>query len=71
MYCGVKSLAGTQSQPLLPGCRGRGHASAMTEERRNAADAAGWGQSDEQCYVVALELLDNLPHDRCSVCSRV
>ena len=34
-------------------------------ERRDATDAKGWGAvNDEKCFVVALEVFDNLPHDR-------
>ena len=34
-------------------------------ERRDATDAKGWGAVKyEKCFVVALEVLDNLPHDR-------
>ena len=34
-------------------------------ERRDATDRAGWGGVDATpCFVVALEVLDNLPHDR-------
>ena len=34
-------------------------------ERRDATDAKGWGAAnDDSCFVVALEVLDNLPHDR-------
>jgi len=34
-------------------------------ERRDALDAARWGPVDDaKCFVVALEVLDNLPHDR-------
>lgn len=34
-------------------------------ERRDAMDRAGWGGVDTKpCFVIALEVLDNLPHDR-------
>jgi hypothetical protein len=34
-------------------------------ERRDATDCAGWGGVDAKpCFVIALEVLDNLPHDR-------
>ena len=34
-------------------------------ERRDARDRRGWGARDERpCHVIALEVLDNLPHDR-------
>ena len=34
-------------------------------EVRDATDRAGWGAVDRApCFVVALEVLDNLPHDR-------
>ena len=33
--------------------------------RRDATDRAGWGGIDTKpCFVIALEVLDNLPHDR-------
>ena len=42
-----------------------GHAARYTVERRDAADVAGWGGPDAvPCFVLALEVLDNLPHDR-------
>jgi SAM-dependent MidA family methyltransferase len=42
-----------------------GHAARYTVERRDAADVAGWGGQDAApCFVLALEVLDNLPHDR-------
>lgn len=41
------------------------HAARFSVERRDAADVAGWGDPDEApCFVIALEVLDNLPHDR-------
>jgi hypothetical protein len=41
------------------------HAARFRVEHRDAADAAGWGApSGEPCFVLALEVLDNLPHDR-------
>lgn len=41
------------------------HAARFTVERRDAADVAGWGDPDDApCFVIALEVLDNLPHDR-------
>lgn len=34
-------------------------------ERRDARDRRGWGARDKRpCHVIALEVLDNLPHDR-------
>ena len=42
-----------------------GHEARFAVERRDAADVAGWGGVDDApCFVLALELLDNLPHDR-------
>ncbi|KAG6549180.1 hypothetical protein Mapa_009165 [Marchantia paleacea] len=33
-------------------------------ERRNASDRSGWGAAKkESCFVIMLEVLDNLPHD--------
>ncbi|GAQ79199.1 hypothetical protein KFL_000260150 [Klebsormidium nitens] len=43
----------------------RQHQSKFKVEVRNAADVAAWGPpSDEPCFVIMLEVLDNLPHDR-------
>ena len=49
------------------GGKGGGDAGRATYsvERRDALDAARWGPvDDKRCFVVALEVLDNLPHDR-------
>ena len=54
-------LAARQSAAVA----GAGHAARFCVERRDAADVAGWGGPDDApCFVLALELLDNLPHDR-------
>ncbi|XP_047336738.1 protein arginine methyltransferase NDUFAF7 homolog, mitochondrial isoform X2 [Impatiens glandulifera] len=46
----------------------RSHASRFKVECRDAADRDGWGDVEEQpCWVIMLEVLDNLPHDL--VCS--
>lgn len=42
----------------------RSHLSKFKVERRDAADQSGWGDVDQQpCWVIMLEVLDNLPHD--------
>lgn len=40
------------------------HLSKFKVERRDAADRSGWGDVQQQpCWVIMLEVLDNLPHD--------
>ncbi|URD77130.1 hypothetical protein MUK42_05734 [Musa troglodytarum] len=40
------------------------HLSKFRVERRDATDRSGWGNGDhEPCWVIMLEVLDNLPHD--------
>ncbi|KAF3457678.1 hypothetical protein FNV43_RR02336 [Rhamnella rubrinervis] len=40
------------------------HLSKFKVECRDAADRSGWGDVEEQpCWVIMLEVLDNLPHD--------
>ncbi|CAH9084968.1 unnamed protein product [Cuscuta epithymum] len=40
------------------------HASKFKVECRDAADWSGWGEVNNQpCWVIMLEVLDNLPHD--------
>ncbi|XP_010522409.1 PREDICTED: uncharacterized protein LOC104801033 [Tarenaya hassleriana] len=40
------------------------HMSKFRVERRDASDRAGWGDLEQQpCWVIMLEVLDNLPHD--------
>ncbi|CAN0875491.1 hypothetical protein LINGRAHAP2_LOCUS10861 [Linum grandiflorum] len=47
---------------------GEVHMPKFRVERRDAADRSGWGEACQQpCWVVMLEVLDNLPHD--IVCS--
>ncbi|KAF9606778.1 hypothetical protein IFM89_028154, partial [Coptis chinensis] len=42
----------------------RSHLSRFKVECRDAADRSGWGDVDQQpCWVIMLEVLDNLPHD--------
>ncbi|MCL7022126.1 hypothetical protein MKW94_024115 [Papaver nudicaule] len=42
----------------------RSHLSKYRVECRDAADRSGWGDVDQQpCWVIMLEVLDNLPHD--------
>lgn len=42
----------------------RTHLSKFRVECRDAADRSGWGDVDQQpCWVIMLEVLDNLPHD--------
>ena len=44
---------------------GGGGSGPYRVERRDATDRAGWGGVDARpCFVIALEVLDNLPHDR-------
>ncbi|KVH90971.1 putative S-adenosyl-L-methionine-dependent methyltransferase MidA [Cynara cardunculus var. scolymus] len=40
------------------------HLSKFRVECRDAADPSGWGDAEQQpCWVIMLEVLDNLPHD--------
>ncbi|CAI9117763.1 OLC1v1019245C1 [Oldenlandia corymbosa var. corymbosa] len=40
------------------------HLSRFRVEHRDAADRSGWGEAEQQpCWVIMLEVLDNLPHD--------
>ncbi|KAL3642088.1 hypothetical protein CASFOL_012903 [Castilleja foliolosa] len=39
------------------------HSTKFRVECRDAADPNGWGQEQEPCWVIMLEVLDNLPHD--------
>ncbi|KAL8217318.1 hypothetical protein R6Q57_024155 [Mikania cordata] len=40
------------------------HISKFKVECRDAADRTGWGDAEQQpCWVIMLEVLDNLPHD--------
>ncbi|KAJ9555498.1 hypothetical protein OSB04_010112 [Centaurea solstitialis] len=40
------------------------HLSKFKVECRDAADRSGWGDAEQQpCWVIMLEVLDNLPHD--------
>ncbi|KAI3706235.1 hypothetical protein L6452_23836 [Arctium lappa] len=40
------------------------HLSKFKVECRDAADHSGWGDAEQQpCWVIMLEVLDNLPHD--------
>ncbi|KAK3017709.1 hypothetical protein RJ639_003302 [Escallonia herrerae] len=42
----------------------RSHLSKYRVEHRDAADRSGWGDVEQQpCWVIMLEVLDNLPHD--------
>ncbi|XP_050220266.1 uncharacterized protein LOC126670554 [Mercurialis annua] len=42
----------------------RSHLSKFRVECRDAADKSGWGEGEQQpCWVIMLEVLDNLPHD--------
>lgn len=42
----------------------RSHLSKFRVECRDAADRNGWGNEEQQpCWVIMLEVLDNLPHD--------
>ncbi|KAL2970243.1 hypothetical protein AAZX31_15G127800 [Glycine max] len=42
----------------------RSHIPKFRVECRDAADRIGWGQVEQQpCWVIMLEVLDNLPHD--------
>uniref|UniRef100_A0A2P2LFL5 Protein arginine methyltransferase NDUFAF7 n=1 Tax=Rhizophora mucronata TaxID=61149 RepID=A0A2P2LFL5_RHIMU len=42
----------------------RSHLSKFRVECRDAADRGGWGEAEKQpCWVIMLEVLDNLPHD--------
>ncbi|KAL0368601.1 UNVERIFIED_CONTAM: hypothetical protein Scaly_1079000 [Sesamum calycinum] len=39
------------------------HLAKFRVECRDAADANGWGLEQQPCWVIMLEVLDNLPHD--------
>ncbi|KZV37670.1 hypothetical protein F511_32680 [Dorcoceras hygrometricum] len=39
------------------------HLAKFKVECRDAADASGWGAEQQPCWVIMLEVLDNLPHD--------
>lgn len=55
------SLAGKQLETVG---QVRSHLSKFKVECRDAADPSGWGHVEEQpCWVIMLEVLDNLPHD--------
>ena len=42
----------------------RSHQSKFKVERRDATDRNGWGHMEQQpCWVIMLEVLDNLPYD--------
>ncbi|VVA28636.1 PREDICTED: DUF185-domain-containing [Prunus dulcis] len=42
----------------------RSHLSKFRVECRDATDRSGWGDAEQQpCWVIMLEVLDNLPHD--------
>ncbi|KAK4854972.1 hypothetical protein QYF36_002836 [Acer negundo] len=42
----------------------RSHSSKFRVECRDAAERGGWGHGEQQpCWVIMLEVLDNLPHD--------
>ena len=44
-----------------------GHSRRFTVEVRDAAAPAGWGEPrGEHCFLLAMEVLDNCPHDRCA-----
>mmetsp|Transcript_3237 Transcript_3237/g.8191 ORF Transcript_3237/g.8191 Transcript_3237/m.8191 type:complete len:456 (+) Transcript_3237:178-1545(+) len=56
-----ESLAAAQHQQV---CEEGGHHERFAVQRRDAADAAGWELDDGPCYVLALEVMDNMAHDR-------
>ncbi|GAA0154279.1 hypothetical protein LIER_12309 [Lithospermum erythrorhizon] len=39
------------------------HSSKFKVECRDAADQSGWSKVEQPCWVIMLEVLDNLPHD--------
>ncbi|CAA0819872.1 Protein of unknown function (DUF185 [Striga hermonthica] len=39
------------------------HLAKFKVECRDAADPNGWGHEEQPCWVIMLEVLDNLPHD--------
>ena len=57
-----KKLTDAQKSSVL----GAGHSKAVHEVKRgDATEHSTWGETDEEeCFVIALEVLDNLPHDR-------
>ncbi|XP_024527707.1 uncharacterized protein LOC9635014 isoform X2 [Selaginella moellendorffii] len=56
-----EGLANKQRHRL---CEEEEHGDKFSVECRNARDKSGWGEQDESpCYVVMLEVLDNMPHD--------
>ncbi|KAM7485703.1 hypothetical protein LguiA_001712 [Lonicera macranthoides] len=55
------SLAKKQTETVGEVCS---HSSKFRVECRDAADPSGWGDVEQQpCWVIMLEVLDNLPHD--------
>ncbi|GLT68615.1 hypothetical protein SLA2020_408260 [Shorea laevis] len=55
------SLAEIQKQTVG---EARSHLSKFKVECRDATEQSGWGDVDQQpCWVIMLEVLDNLPHD--------
>ncbi|KAL3828377.1 hypothetical protein ACJIZ3_017179 [Penstemon smallii] len=39
------------------------HSTKFSVEHRDASDPNGWGVEQQPCWVIMLEVLDNLPHD--------
>eukprot|EP00899_Mesostigma_viride_P015040 jgi/Mesvir1/23537/Mv18237-RA.2 len=48
---------------------GNGHVSRFRVENRDATERNGWGPVDTSpCFIIMLEVADNLPHDRVWLC---
>ena len=57
-----KTLVDAQSARVRAGGHGKGVHTAVVGD---ATTVEAWGATkDEACFVIALEVLDNLPHDR-------
>lgn len=64
VYTGVEISAELAAKQLAAAAAG-GHEQRFVSHRRDATARAGWGPADTApCVFLALEVLDNLPHDR-------
>ncbi|PIA36023.1 hypothetical protein AQUCO_03400132v1 [Aquilegia coerulea] len=63
-YTSVEISSSLAKQQLETVGEVRSHLSKFRVECRDATDPSGWGDVDSQpCWVIMLEVLDNLPHD--------